>query len=77
MPRISIIFIAFVLLFTSSCKDQELDDAMMEYCKCIDEYKGDDLGRVKCFEYMDSLQEVYANQPRKKNKLIEKASECW
>ncbi len=66
-----------VFLVTTSCKDQELEDAMMGYCKCIDEFKGDDFGRNACVEYMDSLQQVYANQPRKLNKLIEKASDCW
>jgi hypothetical protein len=77
MRNINTFIFGALLILTVSCKDQELEDAMMEYCKCIDEHKGDDLGRTECFEYMDSLQKVYANQPRKKNKIIEKAGECW
>jgi hypothetical protein len=71
------LFILLVIAMLASCKDKELEDAMMGYCKCIDEYKGDDLGRNTCVEYMDSLQVLYANQPRKLIKLIEKASDCW
>lgn len=69
------IILTFALTFIS-CKDQQLDDAMVEYCNCLDTYKGDDLGRTSCMEYMDSLQNVYAKHPRKLSKIIEKASEC-
>ena len=77
MHKLTCFLVFGLFLLMSSCKDQELADAMEEYCKCIDEFKGDDLGRNTCFEYMDSLQKTYANQPRKLNKIIEKAGDCW
>lgn len=69
--------LASISIILFGCKDAELEDAMYRYCKCIDNHKGDDLGRNKCVEIMDSLQSEYANQPRKLNKIIEKASDCW
>lgn len=76
MVKLTFKFIFFLIILTA-CKDQELEEAMYQYCKCIDDFKGDDLGRHKCFEMMDSLQKVYANQPRKVNKIVESASDCW
>lgn len=67
----------FIIGFTSSCKDSELDEVMTNYCQCIDSNKNNPEGRYECIQLMDSIQEAYANKPRKLNKIIEKAGECW
>lgn len=70
------VIIIFLAVGSNSCKDSELDDAMDMYCNCINNHKGDDLGRYRCVEIMDSLQNEYATQPRRLNKIIEKAGDC-
>lgn len=66
----------FLFLFTFSCKDEELNSLMDEYCDCINKYEGDELGRNTCITLIDSIQKKYKNQPRKLNKVIEKAGSC-
>lgn len=69
-----IMFILFIL--TLGCKDEELASLMDDYCDCLNENEGDVLGRNSCISLMDSIQNKYKNQPRKLNKVIEKAGEC-
>lgn len=67
-----------LLLFSFvACKDAEIDQAMDEYCTCIDKYKSDPEGRLECIDFMNDLQEKYKNQPRKLNLIIEKTNDCW
>lgn len=65
----------FAILLTS-CKDEELNSLMDEYCNCLNENEGDVIGRNSCITLMDSIQKKYENQPRKLNKVIEKAGSC-
>lgn len=68
---------SFIIGVSTSCKDAEIDQVMTDYCECINSNKNNPEGRYECIQLMDSIQEVYSNQPRKLNKVIEKAGECW
>lgn len=70
------LFLGLLSFLLSSCKDEELNSLMEEYCNCLNDHEGDVIGRNTCITLMDSIQTKYKNQPRKLNKVIEKAGSC-
>lgn len=75
LVKLTLSFGLFAILLPS-CKDEELNSLMDEYCNCLNENEGDVIGRNSCITLMDSIQKKYENQPRKLNKVIEKAGKC-
>jgi hypothetical protein len=71
------VFLGTLSITLTGCKDPEFDQAMEEYCNCLNAYKGDPEGRYECIELIESMQEKYKNQPRKLNLIIERSAECF
>lgn len=67
----------FLIGLLGSCKDAQLEEEVLNYCKCIDLHKQDEINRYTCIEMMEALQAKYANKPRKLNALIEQTDQCW